>query len=914
LINYSTKKLNATKDEIVKILELNKYKLDFPSSYEGNEMNSIVRPWNGNYKTRGVLCIPVMYMAGIANWGTGILYHMVNNTNDFYVERSYMPELRLYNFLCKNNVPVGFGVESKHPFSDFDWIGFSIYFELQFLNMISMLYDSGIPLYSKERLNDKSIPIVCLGGISAYSSEPVADIVDIVFIGDGESQIIEFNELLYKYKNSSMTKEEFFIEATNSITGVYIPSFYKYSFKQDNPRFIEKIEVIDRLKGKIPEKVTKALFDITKRPPFHKGVLSALEVNSPGYTSTEINRGCHNSCRFCMASACHKPYREQSLDVLVKYMKEAAKYLGSSVILPYGLNYSSYSQKNLLAEKLCSETTKSIVTATQRIDTFSSILSKVLVETGNRGATFAIEAGSQRLRNVVNKEISDEQINFALRTVIEQGYTRLKLYMISNLPFETSEDRMAIVEIFKPIIEYKNSLGKNTKIRISYTEFNAKPFTALQWADITDSTDKLELEGVYQKLTDLGIVYQRSISGPNHYFLQLLNRVDRRFCDALVDSVTNYGILFTDKVMMKGKDLVGHLDNMVKTYVDDSLTTVDFLREVPLDAILPWDNLSTGVSKEFLKNEYLAAKKASVTPSCMHACSKCGACFDPDMKKQGASVPLYHKKLVDIGDEELADRIMKIEKRLPVSKLLVSINIAPAYRYFPATKTKMFVKSAFALAGFNIQDTMISLSESCQFDNFSYGKELFIIKLLDNVNKITNSDIENINSRFNSNIRINDIKILGVKELTSVKSIVDYIVYKTVIFSKEDISSISKMIFIVNIRQKFLGNRKDSVAFNNIDAYVYKLKINKIHDNFYKILVALPININVYYLLKNLLNIDNSRDILKYPVERIMLVKETEAASLFGGKCECGNIIEWNEFSKPISNKCLECLLNEASL
>ena len=925
--------INAQK-EIQKLIELNKYKLNLPAVYEGNEMNSNVRPWHGpdgengeEYRVRGVICVPTPYEAGINNHGVAILYQLINECRDYYVERSYMPEDRLYKNLIKEGLPVGFGYETKRPFMDFDWLGFSTYFELQFFNIIDILHKSGIPVYSSERTGNE-YPLITMGGISAYCCEPIADIMDVVFIGDGEEQLIDMQEYIYDYKTGKRTKEETLLLMTQNIPGCYVPSFYEYIFKNTdgsifdeslgkvgnndgNGLFIQEIRVKKQYVGSVKPVITKALYDITKRPPFFKGMLPSMEANMLGYTSVEISRGCHNSCRFCMASAAHKPYREHPIDTVMDSMRDAACYLGSKNILPYSLNYSSYAQKNLLAQKLTEETSKGVATSTQRIDTFSKIVSEALVKRGIRGATFALEAGSQRMRDVINKEITNEQIIDVLKTVIEQGYSRLKLYMISNLPFETKEDRWAIIDLLRPIHEYRKELESKIKIRVSYTEFNAKPFTAFQWADTSTKEDFLTEEGVYNALSELEIVYQRSISDINNLLMCFLNRVDRRFCDALVDATINYGVMYLDRVIMKGKDMEGFVEDLIHEYINPELFMSDWLSEKPTDTIFPWDNLSTGIDKEFLIQEWENAKKAAITPSCMHKCSKCGACQNKEMKDQGAKIPVYHKKLVDIPDNELAETIMQVEPERFYNKVVCILNISPNYRFYPQSKLKLMLKSAFQVAGYNIRENIELLSQVCQFDNWVYGKDIAIVRTTEPLrNDFTRKDIAKLNERFNNNLKVEKVFVVGNDDVSSVKSLFEYVVYTTKV--SMDTSCLEKFSIedtTLKIRQKQRGNRQERIVYEDMDAYVRYLWADKITDGYARITMVIPAEINPYDLLKAHLDLKNKRDVLRYPIERRYAINIPKSESVLYGLCECGNILEVDEMNKPLGKKCLRCLV-----
>ena len=687
--------------------------------------------------------------------------------------------------------------------------------------------------------------------------------------------------------------------------------------------YLKEIKVKDEYKGKVPERITKALFDITKRKPFYKGLLPFVDGNLLGYTSYEINRGCHNSCRFCMASAVHKPYREHPLEALLDNLEETPKYLGCSNIVPYGLNYSGYSQKNELAREMTTKLNKGVTTSTQRVDTFSVELSKALADNGNRGATFAIEGGSQRLRNVVNKEITRDNIITACKALIDQRYTRLKLYMISNLPTETEEDRREILDILAEIQEYNKQAVqeamlngedyKGLKIRVSFTEFTAKPWTALQWADVSDWSDKLEY--VYNEMTKLEVVYQRSISGTNHALLQLYNRVDRRFCDVVAEAVINYGVEYTAKEIMKGKDLEGLYDRLSLKYTGHHV--IDFLREIPLDKTLPWDILDTGMDKEWLKNEYLKSKKAELTPSCMKKCSQCGVCTNPNIKAQGGKVPVYHLKNKDISEEELIEAVREKTKRVTFNKLAVFFKSTPEARFIPQGRFKMLMKSAFAFAGIDIKERIEFLTEGIQFDNWTYGKDLAIIRTNKPTLSITQSQLAAINKRLNNLLVVSKIKSFSPSELSGHKQLVDYILYKT----KLNVENVDEALDVLNksneeitIKQRKRGTRQGRIEYAEMTVKVHLIKAVKVAENIVRVYLALPIHINPYDTIHTLLESDNKRKLFMYPMEKLQLVKIPLSASIMNRPCTCGNLKETNEMGIAIGKKCLSCLIEDNTI
>lgn len=1003
MIPYNKKAVKKVEQKDIKrFLSEVEHKLDFPNYYYGDELNTYHKDWSDDSIVKGLFVNPVVYDAGINGLGVNILYQLVNELDhtvptfkhlkevfklgdipDQMAERAYMPDKRLFNYLKQEEYPVIFGVESKQPWNKYDWLGISMYFELQFFNMVGMMYHSGIPLYTTERTalpsnnvtseQEREYPVIAIGGISAYCSEGVAECYDIAFIGDGEAQLPKFCELMSLYKQHKISSKLGLLKrCVKEIPGCYVPMFYKWEHKMGE-RMPLSYSVLPEYKDVAPEVVTKALFDITKLPPFYKQLLPQCAENLLGYANIEVNRGCHNFCRFCKASACHKPVREHSIDAILESVKEAPKYEGAQNITPYSLNYTGFSQKNLLAYRAVNESQKGFTTSTQRVDTFSPALAQALHELGDKGSTFAFESGSQRMRNIINKEITEEQILYAVYRTIDIGYSSMKFYMISCLPWERDEDRFEIVRIMTKIVNYYKSKGKHVRIRISFTPFTSCPQTALQWADCSDWDDKLE--PVYTELRKIDVFDQRSISGNNHFLLQLSNRMDRRFNDIVVESVINYDIMYNDRHIKKGYDLEGLFDQLCMKYT--GVHAIDFLKEIPIDAVLPWDIMSNGVSKEWLKKEYLKAKEiglthkyiatptelhkqgiqsergllteegnpkmwvntnikvipkedmpenflpldAGLTPSCMKTCNKCGVCQNDCIKAQGGKIATYHLRLKDMPEQELIDRLMKPEKDIGYMKILIEFSIAPQVRYIPQTKFKLLLKSAFAFAGVPIREKMEILSESIPFDNIVYGKDLAMMRTNGLLSRITKEQLDIINGRLNGELKVTRVKVYRPDSLSGLKQLQDYILYYVPmrLYSQDIVDKLNCDNQKITLTQRKRGDKQGRSVYRDVETEIYFARAvpiqldsnNKPVGNAYRVYFALEPSISPYDMLKSLMGIKNKRELFKYPIEKKELIRVPTKASIFNKKCTCGRFKETDITGRPLSKKCIRCTIQD---
>jgi radical SAM family uncharacterized protein len=591
-----------------------------PARYIGNEVNMIKKDVS-QADIRFVMCFPDVYEIGMSHLGIQILYDMLNKRDDVYCERVYSPWVDLDKIMREQKIPL-FALESQDPIKDFDFLGITIQYEMCYTNILQILDLAQIPLHASER--DESYPIVIGGGPCAYNPEPLAPFFDIFYIGEGETV---YNELLdcYKtWKKQGGTKQEF-LELAAEIPGLYVPAFYdvKYhedgtiaSFTPNNPHAKETVVkqlVMDMSHTYYPEKPLV---------PFIKATQDRVVL--------EIQRGCIRGCRFCQAGSVYKPVRERSLEFLKDMAYKMLTNTGHEEISLSSLSSSDYSELEGLVNFLIEEFKGkgvNISLPSLRIDAFSlDVMSKVQ-DIRKSSLTFAPEAGSQRLRNVINKGLTEEVILKGARMAFDGGWNRVKLYFMLGLPTETVEDMEGIALLSEKIAEAYYEIPKdqrNGKVQIvaSTSFFVPKPFTPFQWASMNTKEEFLEKARIVNaKMKEM--LNKKSLKYNWHeadvtVLEGLLARGDRRVA-ATIERAYELGCLYD--AWSETFDNDKWIQAITDSGIDFDFYTV---RERETDEILPWDFIDIGVTKEFLKKEWQRAKEETVTPNCRMKCAGCG--------------------------------------------------------------------------------------------------------------------------------------------------------------------------------------------------------------------------------------------------------------------------------------------------
>ena len=597
-------------------------KIDKPARYIGNELNSIKKD-KEKIAIRFAMCFPDVYEIGMSHLGVQILYDMFNKMEDVWCERVYSPWPDLHKIMKEKHIPL-FGLESQEPIKNLDFIGFTLNYEMCYTNVLQILDLGQIPLLAKDRTEDD--PLVIGGGCCTYNPEPMADFFDLFYMGEGEISFYELFDLYKKMRAEGKTRHEFLHEASK-VPGIYVPSLYEVTYKEDGtiasfepiyedvPKTIQKQIVLNMTEAVYPEKPVV---------PFIKATQDRVVL--------EIQRGCIRGCRFCQAGMVYRPVREKNVEHLKELAYKMLKSTGHEEISLSSLSSSDYSELEELVNFLIDEFKGkgvNISLPSLRIDAFSlDVMSKVQ-DIKKSSLTFAPEAGSQRLRDVINKGLTEEVILNGSRLAFEGGWNKVKLYFMLGLPTETEEDMKAIPQLANEIAAlYYDTVPKEKRngkcqITISTSFFVPKPFTPFQWAGMYTPGDYLARarvvnEGVHAQLNHKSIKYNWHEADVT-VLEGILARGDRKIGQALLKVYEKGGIF---DAWSEYFDYQRWVDAFAECGIDTDFYT---MREHDLDEIFPWDFIDIGVSKDFLKREWKNAHDEKVTPNCRMKCSGCGA-------------------------------------------------------------------------------------------------------------------------------------------------------------------------------------------------------------------------------------------------------------------------------------------------
>lgn len=600
------------KKEVEKILQY----VQKPARYVGGELNSVIKDPD-KVDIRYAFCFPDIYEIGMSHLGMKILYGLVNDREDSWCERVFAPDVDMEEQMRKNNVPL-FALESGDYIKDFDIIGFTLMYELCYTNVLNMLDLAGIPLYSKDRT--ELAPIICVGGPCACNPEPIADFVDIVFLGDGEDSTNAVLDLLKECKKKGATKQEFLLKAKD-ITGVYVPSFYKDSYNADGT-----LKELVPINGAL-EKVKKSVVSDMNKCYYPKEFVVPFISIVHDRAVEEIFRGCIRGCRFCQAGFIYRPIREKSVETINAQSKALIDSTGYDELSLCSLSTSDHSQVNEMLTSLIDWTVKdkiSLSLPSLRVDNFSDELVDKLNKVRKSGLTFAPEAGTQRLRDVINKNVTQEEVINTCTKAFDNGWTTVKLYFMMGLPTETMEDIEGIANLGMDVLHafYNNpnrQKGTGLQVNISCSSFIPKPFTPFQW-EPEDTMESLKakqkhlLESIPSK--KIKVSYHET---PTSLLEGVLARGDRRLSAVIYSA-------FKDGCKFDSWDEHFKFASWMKAFEKNNLDPYFYTqRKREFSEVLPWDHLDYGISRKFLEKENLKAHENKTTPHCRIKCAGCGA-------------------------------------------------------------------------------------------------------------------------------------------------------------------------------------------------------------------------------------------------------------------------------------------------